>query len=419
MKSILVVGSGLAGLSAARAARNLGFDGSLTIVGDEQERPYDRPPLSKDYLSGALPRESLGLETDTDDLDARWLLGVRAVSLDPATRSVRTSDGGEVHADGVVLATGSAAMLSTDLTGPAGARPANLTTLRTVADADRLRDQLRPGRQLVIVGAGLIGTEVAATARARGCEVVVLARESVPLARIYGAEMAVHVAALHDRHGVELIREAFVKRVEIVDSTVRSITLTSGRVLPTDIVLVAIGARPEMDWLVRSGLELGDGVVCDSHGRTSAAGVVAVGDCAAWFDRHLERAHRTQHWTDALERPVLAVAALLEVEAPRQRPHLPYFWSDQYDRRIQMAGYASLADSVRVEQGDPGAGAFLALYRRGDDPVAVLGVSQPREFTRWRKTIAAALASTSVQTRPSADAAPAASGPAPYETPST
>lgn len=419
MQSILVVGSGLAGLSAARAARSLGFTGSITIIGNEPERPYDRPPLSKDYLSGSLTLADLALETDTEDLDACWLLGVSAVSLDSRTRTVRTGDGREISADGVVLATGSAAMLPTDLASPEGSRPKNLTTLRTVVDADRLREQLQPGRRLVIVGAGLIGTEVAATARAKGCEVTLLARESVPLDRLYGPEMAVHVASVHDRHGVELVREAFLAGVEIVDEEVRSLTLTSGRVLPTDAVLVAIGARPGTDWLTGSGLELGDGVVCDSHGRSSADGIVAVGDCAAWFDRHLERAHRTQHWTDALERPVLALAALLETEPPRQRPYLPYFWSDQYDLRIQMAGYASLADSVCIEQGDPRTGAFLALYRRGDDPVAVLGVSQPREFTRWRKSIATALASTSVETRPSANAAPAVSGPAPYEAPTS
>jgi len=414
VESILVVGSGLAGLSAARAARNLGFRGSLTIVGDEPQRPYDRPPLSKDYLAGTLARDELDLENGGEDLDARWLLGVRATGLDPLTRTVTTEDDQQLSADGIVLATGSVAMLPPDLRLPDGSYPANLSTLRTVADADRLRAQLQPDCRLLIVGGGLIGTEVAATAQALGCQVTVLARESVPLDRLYGPEMAVPVAAVHERHGVELVRGAFVERVELAGDRVDSLTLTSGRVLATDAVLVAIGARPGTDWLHGSGLELGDGVVCDSHGRTSAPGIVAVGDCAAWFDRHLERAHRTQHWTDAQERPVLAVAALLDRELPPQRPSLPYFWSEVYDLRIQMAGYASLADSVRVEQGDPGTGAFLALYRRGADPVAVLGISTPREFTRWRKTIAAGMATTSVETRPSADAAPAASGPAPY-----
>ncbi len=415
MQSILVVGSGLAALSAARAARRLGFTGELTVVGHEPHRPYDRPPLSKDYLSGALPRTSLALETADEDLDIDWVLGREAVALDPGSRTVRLDDGRRLSADGVVLATGSAAMLPPDLAGPDGVQPTNLTTLRTVEDADRLRTQLQPGRRLVIVGAGLIGTEVAATARALGCHVTVLARETIPLDRLYGDDMAVHVSAVHARHHVEVMCEAFIASVRVLDGVVESLTLTDGRVLACDVVLVAIGARPGTDWLGDSGLELGDGVVCDSHGRTSSPGIVAVGDCAAWFDPHLDRPHRTQHWTDALERPVLAVAALIGVDPPRQKPYLPYFWSDQYDLRIQMAGYASLADSVRVEQGDPTTGPFLALYYRGDQPVAVLGVSQPREFTRWRKSIATAMATMTVETRPSHNAAPAAAAPSPYD----
>ena len=294
-----------------------------------------------------------------------------------------------------------------------GVRPSNLTTLRTVEDADRLRAHLRPGARLVIVGAGLIGTEVAATAWRAGCEVVLLARESVPLDQLYGPELAVHVAAVHGRHAVEIVSAAYITGIQLSGDCITSLTVDSGRVVPADIVLVAIGAAPGIGWLRGSGLELGDGVICDRNGRTASPGIVAVGDCAAWFDVHLERPHRTQHWTDALERPPLAIAALLGTEPPRQKPYLPYFWSDQYDLRIQMAGYASLADSVTVEQGDPAVGPFLAVYRRSGDPVAVLGVSSPREFTRWRRTIAAAMAELEVPTRASAMAAPAAAGPIP------
>jgi len=221
------------------------------------------------------------------------------------------------------------------------------------------------------------------------------------------------VAAVHARHAVEIVCAAYITGIQLSGQRIASLTLDSGRVVPADVVLVAIGAAPGIGWLRGSGLELGDGVVCDQAGRTSHPGIVAVGDCAAWFDVHLERPHRTQHWTDALERPPLAIAALLGTEPPRAKPYLPYFWSDQYDLRIQMAGYASLADSVTVEQGDPTVGPFLAVYRRGGDPVAVLGVSSPREFTRWRRTIATAMAEQSVPTRPSAMAAPAVAGPRP------
>lgn len=413
MESILIVGTGLAGLSAARAARAAGFDGRLTLVGAEEHRPYDRPPLSKDYLSGTLPRDELRLEASGEDLAAEWVLRAEAAALDPSTRTVTLTDGRRLSADGVVLATGSAAMVPPELAVVAGVRPRNLTTLRTLEDADRLRTHLRPGARLVIVGAGLIGTEVAATARAAGCEVVLLARETVPLDRLYGDELAVHVAAVHGRHAVEIVCGSYLTSVQLSGDQIASLTLDSGRVVPADVVLVAIGAAPGIGWLRGSGLELADGVVCDGQGRTSSPGIVAVGDCAAWFDVHLERPHRTQHWTDALERPPLAIAALLGTDPPRQKPYVPYFWSDQYDLRIQMAGYASLADSVTVEQGDPTTGPFLAIYRRGADPVAVLGVSSPREFTRWRRTIAAALAELSLPTRASVMAAPAVAGPRP------
>ena len=292
--------------------------------------------------------------------------------------------------------------------------PTTCRTLRTVEDADRLRAYLRPGTRLVIVGAGLIGTEVAATARAAGCEVVLLAREAIPLDRLYGDELAVHVAAVHARHarrdrlrGLHHLRPA-----ERPAHRLAHLAQRPGRA--GDVVLVAIGAAPGIGWLRGSGLELGDGVLCDSHGRTSSPGIVAVGDCAAWFDVHLERPHRTQHWTDALERPPLAIAALLGTEPPRQKPYLPYFWSDQYDLRIQMAGYASLADSVAVEQGDPATGPFLAhlpprrragrgargVVARGSSPGG--GGPSPRPWP-----------GQSVPTRPSAMAAPAAAGPSP------
>jgi len=413
VESILVVGAGLAGLSAARAARAAGFLGRLTLVGSERHPPYARPPLSKGYLSGALPRPELALETEGEDLAAEWVLGAEAAALDVRTHTLTLADGRRLSADGIVLATGSAAMVPPDLDLVEGVRPSNLTTLRTVEDADRLRDHLRPGTRLVIVGAGLIGTEVAATARAAGCEVVLLAREEVPLDRLYGDELAVHVAAVHSRHAVEIVCAAYITSVQLNGQRIASLTLDGGRVVPADVVLVAIGAAPGIGWLRGSGLELGDGVMCDRAGRTSHPGIVAVGDCAAWFDVHLERPHRTQHWTDALERPPGAIAALLGTEPPRAKPYLPYFWSDQYDLRIQMAGYASLADSVAVEQGDPTVGPFLAVYRRGGDPVAVLGVSSPREFTRWRRTIATAMAEQSVPTRASAMAAPAVAGPSP------
>lgn len=412
MQSIVIVGGSLAGLSAARAARAAGFAGELMVIGAESDRPYDRPPLSKEFLAGQIEDSATCLEAPTEQLGVDWRLGASAVRLDPAEPVVSTADGATHRGDGIVLATGGSPVVPLELaTAAEGCRPSNLTALRTLADARWLRDRLRPGTNLVVIGAGLIGSEVAATATGLGCRVSVVDIEPDPLRRLYGADLAQPLADLHARHGVDLVYGAKVSDVELRGDRVESLVLDDGRNLSADVVLVAIGARPAVGWLADSGLEIGDGVICDAAGRTSRDGVVAVGDCAAWYDRHFERPHRAQHWTDALERPAVAVGSLLGVPYVPRRPFLPYFWSDQYGLKIQMAGYASLADEVRIESGDPADGPFLAVYRRAGEPVAVLGISTPREFTRWRKVITTALAGVAVETVPSPVAAPASAAP--------
>ncbi len=418
MESILVVGGGLAGWSAARAARTLGFSGRLTVLGCEAEPPYDRPPLSKEYLAGSATRGSLALAAADEELPLDWLRGT-AAELDPEALTVTTAAGQQLAADGVVLAAGASARRLPDL--PAAE---NVLTLRTVDDADRLRRELGPGRRLVVLGAGLVGAEVASTAAGLGSAVTVLSRDISPAAALYGPVLAPYLVALYDRRAVAVRSGVKISGSRCRGNRLEALTLSDGCELAVDVLLVAVGADPETGWLRSSGLDLGDGVLCDPAGRAARNGVpldrvVAVGDCAAWWDPHLRRHHRSQHWTDALERPGIAVARLLGRPAPARRPYLPYFWSEQFDHRIQMAGYASLADDVGVEVGDPATGPFLAVYRRAGEPVAVLACSSPREFTRWRKTLVAALGhQASVATTPSASAAPAAGAPSPIEPPS-
>lgn len=388
MRSLLVVGLGLAGLSAVRAARELGFAGTIQVLGAEPGRPYDRPPLSKEYLAGRVGPGDLALESAREDLGAEWVTG-SAASLE--RRGVVTSVGQLLEADGIVLATGARARTLAQLPHTYE----NVLVLRTRDDADRLRAELVPGRHLVVVGAGLIGCEVAATATELGCRVTVLTPEDAPLAAVYSSTVAPRLLALHARRGVAVRGGVSVVGVGVEGDRATSVRLGHGEQIPADVVLVAVGAAPETEWLQGSGLDLGDGLLCDSTGRVLAGGVpvpgiVAVGDCAAWWDPHLGRHHRTQHWTDALERPGRAVAALLGVPAPQRRPYLPYFWSDQHGHRIQMAGYASLADSVDVET-EAGEQGFLAVYRRAGEPVAALSLDQPREFVRWRKTLVTSL----------------------------
>ena len=382
MKTLAIVGSSLAGLSTARAARAEGFDGRLVLVGDESHRPYDRPPLSKDFLGGKIGAEALALEDADEDLAAEWILGQRAAALDPQGRAVVLEDGRRVEADAVVLATGSTARALPQLAGYE-----NVHTLRTLDDADRLRAELVPGARLLVVGAGLIGAEVASTARAAGADGVILAGAGVPLGRSVGTQMGGVLAGLHAAHGVELVRGARIAGVRADDARVRSVELADGRIIAADAVLVAVGGEAATGWLASSGIEVGDGVVCDGHGRTSLPGVVARGAGAAGDHPHQGRRPPHGHRNAPRSPPPRAVRALLGTPDEGPAPALPYFWSDQYGIRIQFSGHAELADRVEIEAGDAADHSFLAAYYRGDDPVALLSSAQARLFAKRRRDV--------------------------------
>ncbi|KUO17668.1 NAD(P)/FAD-dependent oxidoreductase [Streptomyces dysideae] len=383
MRTVAVVGASLAGLSAARSLRKQGYDGRLVVIGDELHRPYDRPPLSKEFLAGTIGEADLALETDDEDLGAEWLLGTRATGLDRTDRAVRLADGREVRADGIVIATGAVARTLPGSEGLAGVH-----VLRTLDDARTLRDELVRGGRLVVIGGGFVGAEVASTAYALGLDVTVVEVAPTPLAGPLGEAMGAIVSALHADHGVRLLCGVGVKGLS-GERRVDAVLLEDGRSIPADIVVVGVGARPCVEWLEGSGVELDNGVKCGADGRTSLAGVVAVGDCANWYDPRTGTHRRVEHWTGALERPAAAVATLLAggaVEPGVPRP--PYFWSDQYGVKIQFVGHAAAADSVTIEEGSAADRNVLAVYRRAGEPVAALGMNQPRLFTRWRKQLA-------------------------------
>jgi NADPH-dependent 2,4-dienoyl-CoA reductase/sulfur reductase-like enzyme len=384
VRTVAVVGASLAGLSAARSLRKRGYDGRLVVIGDEPHRPYDRPPLSKEFLAGTLGEADLALERDDEELHAEWVLGTRATALDRTERANRLADGRTVRADGVVLATGAAARTLPGTDGLAGVH-----TLRTLDDARALRDELALGGRLVVIGGGFVGAEVASTACALGLDVTVVEAAPTPLAGPLGADMGAVVSALHADHGVRLLCGVGVKGLS-GERRVEAVLLEDGRTVPADIVVVGIGATPCVDWLEGSGVALGNGVTCGADGRTTLAGVVAVGDCANWYDPRTGTHRRVEHWTGALERPDAAVATLLAYGAREPGlPRPPYFWSDQYGVKIQFVGHAAGADTVTVEEGSPRERSFLAVYRRAGAPVAALGMNQPRLFTRWRKQLAA------------------------------
>ena len=383
MRTATVVGASLAGLASARALREQGFDGRITVIGEEKHAPYDRPPLSKEFLAGTVSEENIRLTDDDEDLQVDWALGRTATALHPRERTVVLDDGNRVSSDAVVLATGARART---LPGPL---PAGVHTLRTLDDAQALRRELVPGARLVVIGGGFIGAEVASTAVGLGCEVDVLEAGAVPLQRALGAQMGAVCARLHSRNGVRLHPRARV--VELVGSPrIKAVRLEDGRELPADAVVAGIGAVPNTEWLHGSGVLVDDGVRTGVAGTTNVPGVVAVGDCANSHRAYTGAPLRLEHWTNALQQPAAAVAALLGREHKAPAHHaVPYFWSDQYGHKIQFAGHRTDACSVQIEEGDPESGAFLALYSDRDDEVTgVLAVDLPRPFGGWRRKLA-------------------------------
>ena len=394
MKTIGVIGASLAGLSAARALRAQGFDGRVLVVGDEAHAPYDRPPLSKAFLAGTADRADLDLLADEESLDVDWCTGVAATGLDASRRAVSLSDGRELVVDGLVVATGARPRR------PWLTLPDNVHVLRTLDDAVGLRADLVPGARLVVVGAGFIGAEVASTAHGLGVEVTVLEAAPAPLSAALGTELGAVIAGLHGAHGVHLESGVAVSGFfgTHTDGTgrVTAVQLADGRVVPADVVLLGLGVTPNVEWLSGSGIAGAGGIVCDAFGATELPGVVAVGDCATWYDPALRTHHRLEHWSGARERASVAVATLLSAGTTRQSGRPPYFWSDQYGLTLQVAGHTHGADQVTVEGGSVDDRDFLAVYRRAGDPVAVLALCRPemqgrrKEFMRWRKHLATA-----------------------------
>lgn len=381
---VVVVGASLAGLRAAEALRHEGHDGPITVVGDEPHRPYDRPPLSKQLLTGKVAPEATAL--DAGDLGAEWRLGVAATGLDLERRRLRLADGDELGFDGLVVATGSRARSLPVL----GARE-GVHLLRTLEDGVALRAALTGGaRRVVVVGAGVIGLEVASSARACGLEVTVLEMAGTPLERVVGAELGPAVAALHRAHGVDLRLGAVVVDVEGRDR-VEAVRLADGATVAGDVIVVGVGAAPAVGWLEGSGIDLDDGVRCDAHLRVLAGGrpvpgVVAAGDVARW-DRPGAGPTRLEHWTNAVESAAVAAATLVRGDAAAPYDPVPYVWSDQHDRKIQVVGLHAPGDAMTLVDGSIEERRFAAAFGRDGRLVAGVGFSRPARVMALRRLI--------------------------------
>ncbi|GAB6902608.1 NAD(P)/FAD-dependent oxidoreductase [Kineosporia succinea] len=375
MRDVVVVGASAAGLAAAETLRREGYDGSLTLIGEEADAPYDRPPLSKQILASAWESERLALRTagQIAGLDLNLRLGVRATGLETTANRMLLDDGSQVTYDGLVIATG---------VRPRRLPGAGAHVLRTLPDALRLRESLKPGRRLVVVGAGFLGAECAAVAREIGCDVVMLEPAPVPLAHAVGEEIGRVLSQVHVEHGVELRTGVSVSAV-----TEEGVCLPGGEVVPADEVLVAIGSVPNTEWLDGSGLTVSDGLVCDEYS-CAAPGVYGAGDVTRWHNERFGVAMRIEHRTNAAEQGMAAARNLLNPQARRPFAPVPYFWSDQYDLKIQAHGYLRGHDEVRVVEGDLSSRRFLAAYRTGDRLVGVLAVGQsPKTLRPWRQAV--------------------------------
>jgi NADPH-dependent 2,4-dienoyl-CoA reductase/sulfur reductase-like enzyme len=386
---IVIVGASLAGLRAAEELRTQGHAGAVTIVGDEPHRPYDRPPLSKQVLAGTKPPESTALVVghgSLDDLDLDWRLGETATGLDLSGRAVLLGGGERLPYDGLVIATGASPRRL-----PGTDHLDGVHTLRTLDDCAAIRAALLASpRRVAVVGAGFIGAEVAATCRGLGIDVSLIEALPVPLERGLGPTMGAVVADLHRDHGVDVRLGVGVVRIE-GGARVERIRLTDGAVLDVDLVVMGIGVCPNTEWLEGSGLTIDNGVVCDATCR-AAPDVVAAGDVARWPNGRFKETMRVEHWDNAIAMGTHAAQTLLAGPAAVPFAPVPWFWSDQYDRKIQLAGRAGPEDAVEVVSGSVEDRRFVAFYGRGGRIVGVLGMSQPAKVMRWRELVEAGTA---------------------------
>jgi NADPH-dependent 2,4-dienoyl-CoA reductase/sulfur reductase-like enzyme len=381
LETIVVVGGSLAGIRTAEALRRKGFEGRLVFVGAESERPYDRPPLSKEVLRGDREPDRIRLTKpeafDALELDLR--LGMRAEALLPQEQRVILADGERIAYDGLVIATGARARPL-----PGAPQLPGMHTLRTLDDCLALRAAFERRPRVAVVGAGFIGSEVAATARQRGLEVTLIEPLPTPMARVINAELGGLVAAVHRDHGIDLRLGTGVEAIE-GGERVERVRLSDGSELSADVVVVGVGAVPETEWLARSGLEIADGVVCDAR-CAAAPSIVAAGDVARWYHALYDETLRIEHWTNAVEQAEAAAHRLLagpggaEPFAP-----IPFVWSDQFELKIQVAGRIRPDDEVFVAHGSLEERRFVALHGREGRLTGALGLNRVRQLMGYRR----------------------------------
>ena len=379
----VVVGASLAGAQTVRGLRDAGFDGEILLVGGEPHAPYDRPPLSKEFLAGGVAAADLQLLPDPElkALDIEMRCGVRATALDPTARTVTLADGDVVPYDVAVLATGLEATVPTKWRNLS-----RVHTMRTLEDAIGLRAAFERATSVLLVGAGFIGCEIASLARRSGLDVTVVDLVPAPMLRALGGAAAIFAAGLHRDEGVRLELGHGLTELDGGDDGVRAV-LADGRTVQADVAVIGIGATPATGWLAGSGLDLDDGIRCDDRCAAGPAGVYAAGDVAQWWNTRFGEAMRVEHWTTASEMGrFVGRTAARGTGAEAFRPVL-YGWSDQYDIRIETAGRLRPDDDVHVVRESSATREFLALHSRQGRVVGATGINVRRSFLTSRRLI--------------------------------
>lgn len=381
-RKVLVVGASVAGVRTVQALRRAGFAGVITVLGAERRFPYDKPPISKEMLGADGTGDPIPLLTaeDVEELDVDLRLGVVATGLDPEARVV-TTESGEIQAyDVLVIATGASAR-----TLPGTHHLAGVHTLRNAEDAQHLRRELAPGKKAVVVGAGFIGAEFAAAARAWGVDVTIVEAQPIPLAHILGESIGAELGSLHELNGATLLSGVTTKRL-VGEARVEAVELSDGRTLPADIVVVGIGAEPATAWLEGSGLPIANGVDCGADLQVIGfPDVFAAGDVARPVHARYGEPVRIEHWTNANDHAAIVASSILGTPVPR--PSLPYVWSDQYGRRIQIIGLPSRGELV-ITRGSVATGDLVAVYADTDGVlVGALVLDNPRTLMKCRKAV--------------------------------
>jgi len=382
IERIVIVGASLAGLRTAEALRKRGYAGRLWLVGDEPHLPYDRPPLSKQVLTGEWDQSRVFFRQKEGygPLSLDLALGQRALSLDTRARKLTLSNGDVLDYEGLVIATGAQARPLA-----IGRELAGVHVLRTLDDSLAIRAALLEAPRVLVVGAGFIGLEVASVCRKLELSVTVVEADPLPLARNLGPQVGEAVASLHRAHGVDLRCGLTLQALE-GDGRVERARLSDGTTLDVDLVVVGIGVVPQVGWLAGSDLKIGNGVECDGHCATNVPGVFAAGDVASAPNALFAETMRIEHWTNAIDQAHLVAAGLLGEAAPLSAS-LPYFWSDQYDVKLQFAGRVRPDDELVMVEGSLDDRAYVALYGRAGMLRGALACNRPGPFIRFRKMI--------------------------------